>query len=328
MAPSTGNDDDTDLGNLRTFEHWLSQSRPSARLIAALTAARDVSRHRLSIVLQPRIESGAVGATQCRAETGDTAMVKSWRPLLALCASVLPFVSFAQAPTTFNEAFGVTHEASQRARADLPQSAPGSDLRSWVIHWNEVAINASGIDHTPVAPGENRVIRRTDRTGPLGTCDRDRADRGVRRAGRSERGLHELHSVCRASAGKSRRRPPWHTRRMTLSVALFPFAEGFVRQRACKTACGGCAIRQPRSSTASVSASELLTQFSIARRRWLAARRARCSVRTGRRATIAATGVQDPISLSTVALGAQLGRGPPVRDEQLRAVSRRRRRRR
>src|SRR5712692_4926071 len=25
-------------------------------------------------------------------------------------------------------------------------------------HWNEIAINASGLDHTPVAPGENRVF--------------------------------------------------------------------------------------------------------------------------------------------------------------------------
>ncbi len=29
---------------------------------------------------------------------------------------------------------------------------------SWVQHWNHVAIDASGLDHTPVAPGENRVF--------------------------------------------------------------------------------------------------------------------------------------------------------------------------
>src|SRR3989442_5229266 len=28
----------------------------------------------------------------------------------------------------------------------------------WVRHWNEIAINASGLDHTPVAAGENRVF--------------------------------------------------------------------------------------------------------------------------------------------------------------------------
>ena len=30
---------------------------------------------------------------------------------------------------------------------------------SWVHHWNEIAINASGLDHTPPAPGETRVYK-------------------------------------------------------------------------------------------------------------------------------------------------------------------------
>jgi hypothetical protein len=85
--------------------------------------------------------------------------MQSWRPLLALCASFVPLVSFAQAPTTFSETLGVTHEAVTNAPAPIFRNPPpGTDLRSWVIHWNEVAINASGVDHTPVAPGENRVF--------------------------------------------------------------------------------------------------------------------------------------------------------------------------
>ena len=83
----------------------------------------------------------------------------SWRPLLAVCASFVPFVSFAQAPTTFSDTFGVTQEAATAAPAPIFRNPPpGTDLRSWVIHWNEVAINASGVDHTPVASGENRVF--------------------------------------------------------------------------------------------------------------------------------------------------------------------------
>src|SRR5262245_1276720 len=95
----------------------------------------------------------------CR-HTGDIAMsTMSWRPLLAVCASFVSFVSLAQAPTTFSDAFGVTHEAVTNAPAPIFRNPPpGSDLRSWVIHWNEVAINASGVDHTPVAPGEDRVF--------------------------------------------------------------------------------------------------------------------------------------------------------------------------
>jgi len=33
-----------------------------------------------------------------------------------------------------------------------------SGQTSWVHHWNELAVNASGLDHTPVAPGENRIF--------------------------------------------------------------------------------------------------------------------------------------------------------------------------
>ena len=83
----------------------------------------------------------------------------TWRPLLAVCASLLPFVSFGQAPSSFNDILGV--QSAPTANAPQPtfrNPRPGSDLRSWVIHWNEVAINASGLDHTPVAAGENRVF--------------------------------------------------------------------------------------------------------------------------------------------------------------------------
>jgi hypothetical protein len=44
-----------------------------------------------------------------------------------------------------------------------PGNGGGSAER--VRHWNEVAINASGLDHTPVAPGENRVFG--EQVGPV-----------------------------------------------------------------------------------------------------------------------------------------------------------------
>ena len=34
----------------------------------------------------------------------------------------------------------------------------GPDSTDRLRYWNEIAINASGLDHTPVAPGENRVF--------------------------------------------------------------------------------------------------------------------------------------------------------------------------
>jgi hypothetical protein len=76
-----------------------------------------------------------------------------------VCATFVAFAASAQAPTTFRDTLGVTHEATTNVSAPIFRNPrPGSDLRSWVIHWNEVAINASGVDHTPVAPGENRVF--------------------------------------------------------------------------------------------------------------------------------------------------------------------------
>jgi len=60
---------------------------------------------------------------------------------------------------------------TRAAQADKPgtTSAPhapagrgsarhGLGATSWVRHWNEIAIDASGLDHTPVAPGESRVF--------------------------------------------------------------------------------------------------------------------------------------------------------------------------
>ena len=106
------------------------------------------------------------------------------RPLLAVCASFASYVSFAQAPTTFSDTLGVTHEAVSNAPAPIFRNPPpGSDLRSWVVHWNEVAINASGVDHTPVAAGEDRVfgqIQLHEALGPL--AERDQGIPGPRQA--------------------------------------------------------------------------------------------------------------------------------------------------
>jgi hypothetical protein len=41
------------------------------------------------------------------------------------------------------------------ATASGAHQLSGVDL---VRRWNSIAINASGLDHTPVAPGENRVF--------------------------------------------------------------------------------------------------------------------------------------------------------------------------
>jgi len=60
----------------------------------------------------------------------------------------------------FDDAFGPRFRPD--ARVDLPKSKHrprhGFDRASGVRHWNQIAVDASGLDHTPVAPEETRVF--------------------------------------------------------------------------------------------------------------------------------------------------------------------------
>jgi hypothetical protein len=47
----------------------------------------------------------------------------------------------------------------------LNRPAWADDARDRVRHWNEVALNTSGLDHTPLAPGEHRIFG--EQFGPL-----------------------------------------------------------------------------------------------------------------------------------------------------------------
>jgi hypothetical protein len=62
---------------------------------------------------------------------------------------------FARGPAgTFREVYGPEYHRQVSA----PTSKP-SKVASDVVHrWNQIAIDATGLDHTPVAPGENRVF--------------------------------------------------------------------------------------------------------------------------------------------------------------------------
>lgn len=62
-------------------------------------------------------------------------------------------------PGGLRDALGPRYDAAPRVRA-APRRPPRSKDRSInvVRYWNEIAINASGLDHTPAAPGENRIF--------------------------------------------------------------------------------------------------------------------------------------------------------------------------
>src|SRR6266403_557292 len=79
--------------------------------------------------------------------------MKKSSPLLAgLILSVLTFATGTN--HGFNEVFGPLFHPAPNVP---PLAGPRQGLDS-LHRWNTIAINASGLDHTPVAPGENRVF--------------------------------------------------------------------------------------------------------------------------------------------------------------------------
>src|SRR5437763_6135439 len=72
--------------------------------------------------------------------------------LLGLVLSVLGFAAVLD--NGFNAAFGPLFHPAPHVP---PLVGPAQGLDS-LHRWNVIAINASGLDHTPVAPGENRVF--------------------------------------------------------------------------------------------------------------------------------------------------------------------------
>jgi hypothetical protein len=97
-------------------------------------------------------------------------MVRSVRSaMVCLCVAFSVSTSAQEANRSLDEVLGdgfvVDAAAVQPA---LRHPLPGADLRSWVVHWNELAINASALDHTPVPQGESRTAG--EQVGPARTA--------------------------------------------------------------------------------------------------------------------------------------------------------------
>lgn len=60
----------------------------------------------------------------------------------------------------FDDAFGPRFHPDARQAPPNSKQRPrhGFDRASGVRHWNQIAVDASGLDHTPVAPEETRVF--------------------------------------------------------------------------------------------------------------------------------------------------------------------------
>jgi hypothetical protein len=57
-----------------------------------------------------------------------------------------------------HEALGPRFGPAPRGPGSLRRPRHGSATASWIHHWSEIALDATGLDHTPVAPGEDRVF--------------------------------------------------------------------------------------------------------------------------------------------------------------------------
>src|SRR4030095_10577909 len=58
-----------------------------------------------------------------------------------------------------NSVWGPKYQAGPRVVGSERKPAKhGQNSLARLRNWNEIAINASGLDHTPVAPGENRTF--------------------------------------------------------------------------------------------------------------------------------------------------------------------------
>ena len=94
---------------------------------------------------------------------------KSWTfflSILAMSSSLVAFTWAQTAPDRFTQYWGSLYTAPDAPAAPEALTAsrlaqlttPQASVVDRVHHWNLIAINSSGLDHTPVPPGDPRVF--------------------------------------------------------------------------------------------------------------------------------------------------------------------------
>jgi hypothetical protein len=79
--------------------------------------------------------------------------------LLMCTALALAAVDARATPVGFGTAWGPRYGTRERSIAAVKHLRRSGDATTrWIRHWNQVAIDASGLDHTPVEPGEDRIF--------------------------------------------------------------------------------------------------------------------------------------------------------------------------
>src|SRR5438445_2744773 len=88
-------------------------------------------------------------------------MLKQERFIAFICGISLAFVGSASAQRTVNDVqdyLGPRFHGTEQHAPSLNLPSPGPRAADSLRHWNQIAIDASGLDHTPVAPSETRVF--------------------------------------------------------------------------------------------------------------------------------------------------------------------------
>jgi len=78
---------------------------------------------------------------------------------LAALLTILATPARAEGPAgDFRDAFGSRFQPRTSGSHDGGDRQHGSDRTEWLRHWNAIAVDASGLDHTPVPSGDPRVF--------------------------------------------------------------------------------------------------------------------------------------------------------------------------
>ena len=82
------------------------------------------------------------------------------RCIFALALFAVSHIAAAGFDGGVSDALGPRYGAREHAPSLSKRHPPphGGSVADWVRHWNEIAIDATGLDHTPVAPDEQRVF--------------------------------------------------------------------------------------------------------------------------------------------------------------------------
>src|SRR5437867_12880416 len=81
--------------------------------------------------------------------------------MVGMLALALPARAGADGfPGGLGEVFGPRFGARPNLQDLRPRRRPGPGAIDQLRHWNEIAGDASGLDHTPAAPGDSRCYER------------------------------------------------------------------------------------------------------------------------------------------------------------------------